>query len=1841
MKSLKILIILALVFLLPGIVYSAKLPSYSSGVINNPTISTAYSVQDPKYSLYSTAWYNSFTNVSAQNKVTFKIDRLENRHLKHSGDITINFTVNYETFTANSSGLTTGSQTKEIVLHYDTGYLAKDIDVITVVIDNAVKSSVTVNSVLYSMGVSYPAPANHPRINLENIIDIERVERMQFSYQISTYQIDTINNTPAGRPQHLRLSWATLPSWVEAVELEYTFVNYSTIGAVAGTGTYVYGPSQITPSSYTYDFRNDATRVFLEGQISSYEIPNLFPDGYILFRVRPVGKNYKSTNEWLQGLWSRTESGTLNLSTEVSAKRAYRTLAITTPSLSSYESKNSMTNIVFAEGGRISSTISYFDGTLRNRMSISYSMAYKKYAVQQSIFDYLGREAIKVIPSIAMDYNGFSYRNGYTLSQSSSSVYNYSDFDFNKASSDEIVVNKMKNTSGAAKYYSSSLSSWINGQSNLTQAEKQMYSFVPDAEGYPFAQVEFTKDPTGRQIRVGGIGKTLQLKAYDQSNALQGGHEVFVWDATPFQAELDVLFGSEIGYAHKYKKTLTRDQNGQLSVSYIDPYGKTVATALAGTPDTSRLDALESSSHSLSYFFRIPNTIEDKASGEKIINQHFLVAARDTWRFYYNYEIPKFNVPCDSSLCFSCGYTLSMSLKNTLGKELFPEGTPNGLSVGSPLPSKGQCSQVQKFSIEPNPITLVLDPGEYVLTKVLKIDEAKRTAYKKMWMDSVKCLKTFDDFLAEEKENMNLDCDMGCEQCRTEQLKLYHEVDSIVDYCLSHEIDTANYESLWAAKEAYEQMKNMCSDICMDKTPCDLLYDAMIQDLTPGGQYAKYVVPGWDGNDSAKANGSPKIDEGSIFQSINPKWWCNSVTGVSGYSYDSAIWRQPLNMNLTTSLRYLYLNDEGTEALIEVKNGVPEAYVYVTIGDKKYARPHQLKHYGDYIKYYEASWAKSLVYYHPEYCYYKNCRKINESYLYDNLLLKTSTAAEAIKLGFYNPLNMSYTSADTILIYGNVKTINYSSYEQSSPLRDPVLGYSFLNTNTLKTNLREIKLNCDATKKKSFWQLFERERTGYGLNAVDTCVDNVFWPLLRAHYLQQKREWLNKYYNDSCVSFQTTCASTVGGIRVKRFMINSISELSWENNSDPDYANEELWGGETGCNPVDVANKIDEQIGSYCANRCETNADAWLLKLANCPSIIALNSTQKAALKEDLKNLCISGCDLDNPYGSVTRSPNADATDYPNKDLADVLKLHLGTNWFVKGVCDDLLIDFPGEYGHDYLAYDNPDADTCACNQNKEVPASKRCPEVDTGNVKLDNCACDKLPPLKYEALSTLSLDNDLKCQNCITCDDLQEPVRAFLTFYKPEFEADSVLYQKLLTTWLNRKLKFNLTFAEYHNFALQCVDSFGYSSWVGPWSQIGLDRVISFENFVFPEIGQDTFQLMGSNDGLNLPNNALWPEVKNPFVKRPNSPYESNRMAFEGNQFYTDGVESMMTATTLPENIACLCEKILTVDRLIQGPPISSNSPSQLFGALYGGLPGCMTPFSSFKEFCAGVWNMQPPGGATEAIGFKEGDKFNSTQLAWLNANYPSVGPDMFTPCFNDKSCDELPSADTERDYLDTCACNMLKDLNNKWLAAGGKTGTGLEFKEYIYREKGVNPDNALELLEFCDKIIKTDFEKDANGITASWSLGHNFWSPISRANLNRFALNKNYTVPKSFACEDVDDDGPWPSGPACIKLRDCNTMKELINEYLIAHPLPEGESSWGAYNPRGCVGGDETNSAFDLLNSILGMEDEIARRERENHIHSLIMLSSGAGSGAPDPPYSQTSIDALKNWKNAFKTW
>ena len=131
------------------------------------------------------------------------------------------------------------------------------------------------------------------------------------------------------------------------------------------------------------------------------------------------------------------------------------------------------------------------------------------------------------------------------------------------------------------------------------------------------------------------------------------------------QKELDRLFGYSVGDYKHYKKNLVIDPNDQASVTYIDPQGRTIATALVGVrPEhVDEEDSLDDEANNAIHERLTSVFFTGKANGNNYTNSSRtygnandqnsfsaskLTPSRDIFTFQYELEqISNFTYSCD------------------------------------------------------------------------------------------------------------------------------------------------------------------------------------------------------------------------------------------------------------------------------------------------------------------------------------------------------------------------------------------------------------------------------------------------------------------------------------------------------------------------------------------------------------------------------------------------------------------------------------------------------------------------------------------------------------------------------------------------------------------------------------------------------------------------------------------------------------------------------------------------------------------------------------------------------------------------------------------------------------------------------------------------------------------------------------------------------------------------------------------------------------------------------------------------------------------------------------------
>lgn len=558
-----------------------------------------------------------------------------------------------------------------------------------------------------------------PHVKLQNDMVIKRI----FTLDCSTMAVKsiTLNDAAVSTSGELLVSWGTLTGAME-YDLEWTFVDQAALDAGWYDTGGVLDPEKI--------FRNNATRVTVFG--IGYSIPLLYEgDGRLFARIRAAQTDINGERKTTH--WSSDYIPEGGLGQYV---------------FSGHERKlNWQASISFAEDGKRKSVVQYFDGAMLGRQTVTKDNTTDSTLTAETFYDKQGRGVIQVLPSPTL-----------------SSIIKYTPL-FNKAPGgveydkekyDSIpgdyctaAARAMDSSSGAARYYS------YNNPNKLNVFNQ----FLPQAKGYPFTEVKYAQDNTGRVVAQGGVGSTFQLSS---------GHETKYYYGTPEQNDLDALFGTEAGYAPHYQKNVVRDANGQYSVSYVDMHGRTVATALAGEPpaamqqlgsysSTTRTDSLVSSGNNL-------------VKGNSIVSvKSLLVTKSGTHNFNYRLAADSLRLPDKDGdpVCYSCLYDLTITITDDCNNQTAALGgspyivSDSNMRVSPPLYDTTCTGAVKDFNIS---FSLTLNEGNYTITKILTLRQDARNWYRDSLYAPHNTVKTKQDMVNEQLDALRAQREGACVQ---------------------------------------------------------------------------------------------------------------------------------------------------------------------------------------------------------------------------------------------------------------------------------------------------------------------------------------------------------------------------------------------------------------------------------------------------------------------------------------------------------------------------------------------------------------------------------------------------------------------------------------------------------------------------------------------------------------------------------------------------------------------------------------------------------------------------------------------------------------------------------------------------------------------------------------------------------------------------------------------------------------------------------------------------------------------------------------------------------------------
>ncbi len=792
-------------------------------------------------------------------------------------------------------------------------------------------------------------------------------------------------------------------------------------------------------------FQRNSTRVRVSE--NNYAIPLVFGRGYLIYRVRAVGRFMEDVTKEKFGAWS---SGPTN---KITVENWPNVFEITQDH---EQGKNWQFQASYAEEGKKKEVVSYFDGSLRNRQTVTTLNTDVNTVVGEVIYDAQGRPAVEVLPVPVNDKQLRYYSNFNNNVEGDS--FSYLDFDKNAQN----IVDQPSNDkvmgieSGASRYYSS--------ENSLSDPFRDR---LPSAEGFPMSQIEYTPDNTGRIRRKSGVGPTHQLGS---------GHEMEYYYGIPEQKELNRLFGYSVGNFRHYKKNMVLDPNRQLSISYLDPQGRTIATALAGySPE--HLMGLEDEKDESGLHKEIRSDLLGKVRRTDIDTNedtNILGTTRElgnlqdqlsyssvktavldeTRRFTYDlsHDDPYFTMGCVDDESYPLAYDLSMDVLDDEANSLMPVSVENTKIV-----LNGQ--QGNTFTLDT--LEIPVKRGAFTITKKLMVDSEALKAYVD---DYISRLQDPNDPCYVEPQSISPsplfldDCFSSCEECEQSLLGEHATADEARQAYVDRQMETYEQEQLDlltateiqqledAMKTQWDQALQACNAPCSDGSvgeeeipsavSCQSQKSQLLQDVSPLGQYGTGSIG------STKTilnvfNEDNRLLSTKVGEELHNSWrnprhetydlqpssQTNLYTQGHYYNRDGTISYIAIQKEVT-------LDDDGEEVITYVPSILEDSPIKEDSGNSELVlvEPQYLEDASLFIHpdNWQDSWANSLLVYHPEYKYLLYSEKVCEltesrqgstdAYFnpdgYDNYLKSINTFSEAVSLGLLSSDGKTLSNQD-------------------------------------------------------------------------------------------------------------------------------------------------------------------------------------------------------------------------------------------------------------------------------------------------------------------------------------------------------------------------------------------------------------------------------------------------------------------------------------------------------------------------------------------------------------------------------------------------------------------------------------------------------------------------------------------------------------------------------------------------------------------------------------------------------------------------------------------------------------
>ena len=643
------------------------------------------------------------------------------------------------------------------------------------------------------------------------------------------------NFSGTGDDHQMTISWGSEVFEYDKYDLEYTFYD-----AQSYLGTNNFFTGNVTEQILADAFKNNATRVSVDQPM--YTLNLVYPKGYLLVRIRAY------TYREVDGEMDREEFDWHYVDPfGIAGFAVYPTPEHNEVEADIHYSLNWQYSAAFAEDGKKKEVVSYFDGGMKSRQSVTLSNSDNVSIVAENILDKQNRPAVAVLPVPTDDHTIHFFP---SFNRNQKEIF-YSYADFNASISCISNAQPMSTSYGSSKYYSPR--NPFAGNPNYPNVS-EIVKDIPDAAGFPFAVTEFTNDQTGRIRRQGGVGPQFQLGS---------GKETSYYYGKPAQDELDRLFGSEAGAAAHYSKNMVVDANGQVSVSYVDIAGKTVATALAGNVPAN-VKALESSNNPVHLIkdelIRPQGLVRDAANLKVTFNSTIMVPAAASYDFSYEFQGRSleliFGWNPEKKLCADCYYDVKFSISDECGNvvPLTYENHPydsitvepsfqygNGSNSTVPKTPNTLCGVVPQYH---GTITAAFPKtGEYNVSYQLVMNKRALDYYME-YLKQAHVMKTKDEINWEYLQKLDITaCFKDCRDCQTKLGSLL-VFSARMRKILEDENIPITSDILEWITHSYGVALDSCTyhvnHNCHLTDACADYRKMMLKDVTPGGQYMLY-----------------------------------------------------------------------------------------------------------------------------------------------------------------------------------------------------------------------------------------------------------------------------------------------------------------------------------------------------------------------------------------------------------------------------------------------------------------------------------------------------------------------------------------------------------------------------------------------------------------------------------------------------------------------------------------------------------------------------------------------------------------------------------------------------------------------------------------------------------------------------------------------------------------------------------------------------------------------------------------------------------------------------------------